>query len=323
MTITVRSLEPVIVERTLTLASLSHGAWRKPAATGAVEDGAAVEIEATPDPGYVFGGWSADPSDKVVFGDATMAATSATLSGDATVTASFRRHLMFNFDSYTLGGIGGQDGWNSYLIGQAAQTDQANVIAASSSLAKSQPGASGKVVNYNTSIGGWQGTAYRDCGLSIDMSDPAKTYTFSYDCTPSYWGVVFGLGADLDADGKLSGTETHLRVVICDGINNPLIRLWKSDATPGEFAPGSIAFGSILNPTDWARIKLVLKDNKLSVYAKNLTDGDTAWTTLYTDVALGTDNSSAGSANSSRWKGFMFNLVSAGGNIDNIEYLGP
>ncbi|WP_238593771.1 VCBS domain-containing protein [Endozoicomonas atrinae] len=145
-----------------------------------------------------------------------------------------------------------------------------------------------------------------------DLTD-ARAMVVEVDIYKNYWGVMFGLGADLNNDGQIAraATEEH-------GVKFSFNRLWLADGS-------SVSFSGV--GSGWSRYRLEIDmeanngQGSGTLMFRNLTSGESEWTTLpeLTNINLALDPLANNARNPENWDGVYLHMEGSTGGLDNIN----
>ena len=145
-----------------------------------------------------------------------------------------------------------------------------------------------------------------------DLTD-ARSMVVEVDIHKNAWGVMFGLGADVNDDGQIAraATEEH-------GVKFSFNRLWLADGS-------SVSFSGVGGGWSKYRLEIDLEANNGqgsgTLMFRNLTAGESEWTTLpeLTNINLALNPLANDARNPENWDGVYLHMEGGTGGLDNIN----
>lgn len=207
-----------------------------------------------------------------------------------------------DFENLTVGNLNGQDGW----VTEGNQSDNVFEVQTSDVV-----GGTGNVLWFNTSVGNNGVTGSRPLGSVAPLTLSTNDYQMTFDLVYNYWGVYLGLGSDLNKNGKIDNGEIALMLNARTEGGNRVVVTLPDGSTSSQSLPIDASY------TTWTRFELTLKGDKLTV--RSQVKGTTYWTTLFSDLAMGTDSTPASVTNPATWSHFYTHMETEGARLDNLS----
>ncbi|MFI5219394.1 MAG: T9SS type A sorting domain-containing protein [Bacteroidia bacterium] len=145
---------------------------------------------------------------------------------------------------------------------------------------------------------------------------PDGTYILSFDIKRNYWGLDFGIAADLNNDGIVTKTDANEKALIF---------------TSGSFYGEKILLpnGTVLNynftNNNWVTYEITLSQittvagGRIGIRARQL--GTSTWTVLASNLNAGIDTTVASKANPLLWNMMYMHHEGGTGYLDNIQII--
>ncbi|MES1224987.1 MAG: T9SS type A sorting domain-containing protein [Bacteroidota bacterium] len=153
------------------------------------------------------------------------------------------------------------------------------------------------------------------------FSNTNAKYVITFDLLRSYWGVQFGIGADVNLDGKITNTDVAEKALIFTSGSQPAEKLTLPNGTVLSYPTG------LTNA--WTTVEMTLSDfttsssGKITIRTKVL--GTSTWNTLTNNVNLGADTMAGDKRQPYLWKMLFVHFEGGSGKLDNISItrIGP
>jgi hypothetical protein len=216
---------------------------------------------------------------------------------------------MLDFESLSPGDLNGQDGWTTTIYPPGGYTPVDMQVSASALAPNTSRVLSNDIVGASAGV---DASRPLSLGEQIDLANPDNTYRLTFDTVKSAWGSITGFAYDADSSGTVTKNDAvELALLVMIDITSNLYTLTLPDGSIQTQSAAAVASDS------WVRVQLILHSGTVTVRADPGITG--AWTTLWTDLPMGTDTGSSTKTNPALWDQLFIHMEGAGNKADNIR----
>ena len=219
----------------------------------------------------------------------------------------------YDFNNLVVGNLNGQDSWVTTKFTNTTLDYKIALTASPDSLSNGVTYA-GSGANVGVSASRIIDTIF---GGTV-FNDLSATYLIKYQMKRNYWGLSFGIAADINNDGKVDKTNTNEKAVVFTGISNTSLggdKLLLPDGTSNVYA------AALTNV--WSDVEIYMSDlnlgGLLTMRVKPVTS--TNFTTVAQAIPMGIDTSTTSNKNPHNWNMLFMHNEGANGTIDNIQII--
>jgi hypothetical protein len=219
----------------------------------------------------------------------------------------------YDFNNLVVGNLNGQDSWVTTKFTNTTLDYKVALTASPDSLSNGLTYA-GSGANVGVSASRMIDTIF---GGTV-FNDLTASYTIKYQLKRNYWGLSFGIAADINNDGKVDKNSTNEKALVFTGISNTALGGDKFLLPNGS---NTVYAGALTNV--WSDVEIQITDlttgGLLSLRVKPITSS--TWTNVVQSVAMGIDTNAASNKNPHNWNMLYMHNEGANGTIDNIQII--